>query len=74
MVPEAPDHKEKAMAVKHKVTVSIDPPTRRPNATQRRAALTAAIAGQQQNLKREAAERRAKRARDDAQHGHAEAT
>ena len=62
------------MTVKHKVTVSIDPPPRRPNATQRRAALTAAIAGQQQNLKREAAERRAKRARDDTQRGQAEAT
>jgi hypothetical protein len=62
------------MAVKHKVILSIDPPIRRPNATQRRAALTAAIAGQQQNLKREAAERRAKRAGDDAQRGHGEAT
>jgi hypothetical protein len=74
MVPEVPDHKEKAMTVKHKVAVSIDRPTRRPTATQRRAALTAAIAGQQQNLKREAAERRAKRARDDTQPGHADAT
>ena len=55
------------MAVKHKVSVSIDPPTYRPTATQRRAALTAAIAGEQQTLKREAAERRAKRVRDDAQ-------
>jgi hypothetical protein len=55
------------MAVKHKVSVSIDPPTYRPIATQRRGALTAATAGQQQTLKREAAERRAKRARDDAQ-------
>ena len=55
------------MAIKHKVSVSIDPPTYRPTATQRRAALTAAIAGQQQTLKREAAERRAKRARDDAE-------
>ncbi len=51
------------MAVKHKITVSIDPRTRRPTPTERRAALTAAIAGEQQNLKREAAERRAKRAR-----------
>ena len=55
------------MAVKHNVSVSIDPPTHRPTATERRATLTAAIAGQQQTLKREAAERRAKRARDDAQ-------
>ena len=51
------------MAVKHKITVSIDPHTRKPTPTERRAALTAAIAGEQQNLKREAAERRAKRAR-----------
>lgn len=54
------------MAAKHKVTVSVDPPTHRPTAIERRAALTAAIAGQQQTLKREAAERRAKRARGDA--------
>jgi hypothetical protein len=64
---EFSDHSEKTMAVKHEVSVSIDPPTYRPTATQRRAALTAAIAGQQQTLKREAAERRAKRARDGAQ-------
>src|SRR4051794_24991701 len=63
----SPITREKTMPVKHKVSVSIDPPTYRPTATQRRAALTGAIAGQQQILKREAAERRAKRARDDAQ-------
>ncbi len=51
------------MAVKHKITVSIDPHTHSPTPTERRAALIAAIAGEQQNLKREAAERRAKRAR-----------
>jgi hypothetical protein len=48
------------MAVKHKVTVSIDKQAPRPTAVQRRAALTAAIAEEQQELKREAAERRAK--------------
>ena len=62
------------MAVKHNVTVSIHPPVRRPNATQRHAALAAAIAGQQQNLKREAAERRAKRASDDDRRGQPQAT
>ncbi len=62
------------MAVKHKVSVSIDPPTYRPTATQRRAALAAAIAGQQQTLKREAAERRAKRAHVDAQPCHGQTT
>jgi hypothetical protein len=57
--------KENAMAAKNKVTVSVDRPTLRPTPAERRAALTAAIAGQQQTLKREAAERRAKRADDD---------
>jgi hypothetical protein len=52
------------MAEKHKLTVSTDPRTPRPaTPTERRAALTASIAGEQQRLKREAAERRAKRAR-----------
>jgi hypothetical protein len=69
-----PDSEGEAMAVRHKITVSIDPPTQRPTATQRRAALTASIAGQQGNLKREAAERRAKRASDDARHGQPAAT
>ncbi|MGA2925824.1 MAG: hypothetical protein ABSG43_07475 [Solirubrobacteraceae bacterium] len=36
--------------------------------------MTASIAGQQGNLKREAAERRAKRASDDARHGQPAAT
>jgi hypothetical protein len=57
------------MAVRNKVIVSVEPPAHRPNAAQRRAALTAEIAEQQQKLKREAAERRAKRAHDDAQQG-----
>ncbi len=52
------------MAAKRNLTVSIDPRTPRPStATERRAALAATIAGEQQRLKREAAERRAKRAR-----------
>jgi hypothetical protein len=57
----SPITKEKAMAGKHKVTVSIDPQSRRPTSAERRAAQSASIATQQQNLKREAAERRAKR-------------
>jgi hypothetical protein len=50
------------MAVKHNVVVSIEPQTRPPTAIERRAALSASIADVQQTLKREAAERRAKRA------------
>ncbi|MGO9902464.1 MAG: hypothetical protein ACLP0J_22890 [Solirubrobacteraceae bacterium] len=51
------------MAVKHKITVSVDSHTHWPTPTERRAAVTAAIAAEQQNLKREAADRRAERAR-----------
>ncbi|MGO9793806.1 MAG: hypothetical protein ACLP8S_31115 [Solirubrobacteraceae bacterium] len=51
------------MAVKHKITVSTDTHRHSPTPTERRAALTSAIADEQRNLKREAAERRAKRAR-----------
>lgn len=51
------------MAAKHKVTVSIDPKAHRATPLERRAALTAAIAGEQQDLKREAAARRAQRGR-----------
>jgi hypothetical protein len=50
------------MTGKRKVTVSVNPQTNRPTPTERRAAMTASIARQQQNLKREAAERRAKQA------------
>jgi hypothetical protein len=50
------------MAAKRNVTVSLNPPAKPLTATERRAAWTATIAVQQQNLKREAAERRAKRA------------
>jgi hypothetical protein len=54
------------MAAKNKVTVSTNLPNYRASLTERRAAMTAAIANEQQGLKREAAERRAKRAREDA--------
>ncbi len=55
------------MAQKHKVRTSTQRETYRLTAQERRAARLAGIAGQQQDLKREAAERRAKRAqRDDA--------
>jgi hypothetical protein len=50
------------MAVKQKVTVSVDPQARRPSLAERRAAASASLAGLQQKLKREAAERRAERA------------
>lgn len=53
---------EKLMAVKQKVTVSVDPQARRPSLAERRAAASASLAGLQQKLKREAAERRAERA------------
>jgi hypothetical protein len=49
------------MASKHKVTVSTEPSIYRLSASERRAARTAEIANQQGELKREAAERRAKR-------------
>jgi hypothetical protein len=51
------------MATKHKVTVSSEPSIYRLSASERRAARTAEIASQQGELKREAAERRAKRER-----------
>jgi hypothetical protein len=49
------------MAVRHKVTPSLQPLERRPSSAERRAAQVAALATQQADLKREAAERRAKR-------------
>jgi hypothetical protein len=52
------------MASKNKVTVSTDSTKYRLSSTERRAARLAAIANKQADLKREAAERRAKRARD----------
>jgi hypothetical protein len=50
------------MAAKHKVTVSTAPSTYRLSSNERREARLAEIANKQSDLKREAAERRAKRA------------
>ncbi|HEY5319145.1 MAG TPA: hypothetical protein VIJ20_14240 [Solirubrobacteraceae bacterium] len=52
---------------KSKVTVSVQPANHRPTTAERRAAQVEMIAGKQAELKREAAERRAKRALLDAQ-------
>jgi hypothetical protein len=49
------------MAEKHPVNVSAGPPGRRLSSKERHAAQVAAIANEQSELKREAAERRAKR-------------
>jgi hypothetical protein len=49
------------MAPKRAVTVSVQPTEQRPSSSERRAAQIAALATQQADLKREAAERRAKR-------------
>jgi hypothetical protein len=53
------------MAAKNKVTVSVQPAKHRPTSAERRAAHTEMIATKQADLKREAAERRAKRALQD---------
>jgi len=50
------------MAAKNKVTVSMKPTNQWPSSAQRRAAQIAAVSTKQAELKREAAERRAKRA------------
>lgn len=50
------------MAAKQKVTVSVQPAKQSPSSAQRRAAQIAAVSTKQAELKREAAERRAKRA------------
>jgi hypothetical protein len=50
------------MAAKHKVTVSVQPAKHRPTSAERRAAQVEMISTKQADLKREAAERRAKRA------------
>jgi hypothetical protein len=50
------------MAAKHKVTVSVQPTKQRPSSAQRRAAQITTGSTKQAELKREAAERRAKRA------------
>jgi hypothetical protein len=53
------------MAAKTTVTVSMKPTNHRPSSAERRAAQIAAISNQQADLKREAAERAAKRARSE---------
>jgi hypothetical protein len=50
------------MAAKKKVTVSMQPAKQWPSSAQRRAAQIATVSNKQAELKREAAERRAKRA------------
>ena len=59
------------MAAKEKVTVSVQPTARRPSSAERRAAQIATVSTKQAELKREAAERRAKRAMNE--HGNAAA-
>jgi hypothetical protein len=54
------------MAAKHKVTVSTGPTNIRGSTAQRRAAQIALLSTQQAELKQEAAERRAKRAKQSA--------
>jgi hypothetical protein len=49
------------MPPKNKVTESVQPARHRPTSSERRAAQLAAVSGHQADLKREAAERRAKR-------------
>jgi hypothetical protein len=50
------------MAAKNRMTVSVQPTTRRPTSAERRAAQISELATQQSTLKQEAAERRLKRA------------
>jgi hypothetical protein len=50
------------MPAKHKVTVSTQPTNRRPTSAERHALQIASLSTKQAELKREAAERRAKRA------------
>jgi hypothetical protein len=50
------------MAVQKKVTVSMQPMSRRPSSAERRAAHIATVSTEQAELKHEAAERRANRA------------
>ena len=54
------------MATKHKLTVSTRPPTGRSTSAERRAAQIEALATQQTELKQQAAERRAARAKQSA--------
>ncbi|HEY3946715.1 MAG TPA: hypothetical protein VGL78_15910 [Solirubrobacteraceae bacterium] len=53
------------MAAKHKVTALVGPTTPRASSAERRAAQIAALSTQQSDLKREAAERRRERDRDE---------
>lgn len=57
------------MAARNKVTVSVQPAKHRPTSAERRAAQVEMISTKQADLKREAAERRAKRALKDANPG-----
>ncbi len=54
------------MAAKHKVTVSAQPPNRRPSSVERRAAQIASISTKQAELKQEAADRATARAKQSA--------
>jgi hypothetical protein len=54
------------MPPKNKVTVTVQPPRHRPTSRERRAMQLEAVSTHQADLKREAAERRAKRAAADA--------
>jgi hypothetical protein len=54
------------MAAKHRVTVSTQPTNRRLTSAERHAAQMASLATRQAELKQEAAERRAKRANENA--------
>lgn len=54
------------MAVKRKVTVSVQPINRRPSSAERRAAQVASLSTKQAQLKQEAAERAVARANRDA--------
>jgi hypothetical protein len=56
-------NREMVMAAKKDVKASVEPTRYRLSATERRAARLAEIANKQADLKREAAERRAKRAK-----------
>jgi hypothetical protein len=54
------------MAAKNKVIVTVQPTNRRQTSAERRAAQIASVSNKQAELKQEAAERRAKRASEDA--------
>lgn len=54
------------MPAKHKITVSTQPVSPRPTSAQRRAAEAALLSNRQAELKQEAADRRAERAKKNA--------